>query len=155
MCAFKKIFISLTVIIVFFTNLSFAIDKKLNLTQQTYQHEHDPKRTYLSSDAFALDTEISYAKATKWSSRANWEKTAAIYIKTANRGHPTSQIHLGKLYVHGNGVPVDLVEAYKWFLLSEVSIAINHYIKIISKDMTKSEIAEAIKKAQNFKASYD
>ena len=45
----------------------------------------------------------------------NWEKTAELYEKIANRGHPTAQVHLGKQYVHGNGVEMSLIKAYKWF----------------------------------------
>ena len=105
--------ISIALIFQVFSFTSYTNDKTSNT--------HDPKRTYLANDNFALDTEISYAKATRFSSQGNWKETAKIYLKTANRGHPTSQVHLGKLYVHGNGVPQDLVEAYKWFLLSEVN----------------------------------
>ena len=118
------------------------------------QYEHNSKRTYLANDQIALDTEIEYAKAIRWSMASEWSKTAKIYIKLANRGHPVSQVHLGKQYVHGNGVPMNLIEAYKWFLLSETAIA-DHYINLISEDMEKEEIDEAKRIATNFIASYN
>ena len=81
------------------------------------QYDHDIMRPYLSNDQIALDTEITYAKAIRLQMGGKWKETADLYIKIANRGHPTAQVHLGKQYVHGNGVKRSLVEAYKWFYL--------------------------------------
>ena len=111
-------------------------------------------RPYLSNDQIALDTEITYAKAIRFQMGGKWDETAALYTKIANRGHPTAQVHLGKQYVHGNGVEMNLVEAYKWFYLSETSIG-KHYVKIISKDMSQKDIREAKNLIKNFKPVYD
>ena len=73
-----------------------------------------------------------------------WDETAKLYTIIANRGHPTAQIHLGKQYVHGNGVSQSYVEAYKWFALSDTSIG-NHFIELITEDMSINEINEAYK----------
>ena len=118
------------------------------------QYDHDIMRPYLSSDQIALDTEITYAKAIRLQMGGNWKETAELYLKIANRGHPTAQVHLGKQYVHGNGVETSLIEAYKWFYLSETSIG-KHFVKIISEDMTKAEIIEAKALIKNFKPVYD
>ena len=47
-----------------------------------------------------------------------------------------------------------LIEAYKWFYLSETSIG-KHFVKLISEDMTKEEIEKAKKLIKNFKPTYD
>ena len=117
------------------------------------QYDHDAMRPYLSNDQLALDTEITYAKAIRLQMGGQWKETAKLYSKIANRGHPIAQVHLGKQYVHGNGVNESLVEAYKWFFLSETPIG-KHFIKSISQDMTKEEILEAKKRIENFKPSY-
>ena len=57
-------------------------------------------------------------------------------------------------FVHGNGVEENLVEAYKWFSLSETAIG-KHFIKIISEDMSDKEIVEAKKLIKSFKPTYD
>ena len=118
------------------------------------QYDHDIMRPYLSSDQIALDTEITYAKAIRLQMGGNWKDTAELYLKIANRGHPTAQVHLGKQYVHGNGVKASLIEAYKWFYLSETSIG-KHFVKIISEDMTEAEIDEAKELIKSFKPVYD
>ena len=118
------------------------------------QYDHDIMRPYLSNDQIALDTEITYAKAIRLQMGGKWKETADLYIKIANRGHPTAQVHLGKQYVHGNGVKTSLVEAYKWFYLSETPIG-KHFVKLISEDMSQDEINEAKKLIKNFKPVYD
>ena len=118
------------------------------------QYDHDIMRPYLSNDQIALDTEITYAKAIRLQMGGNWKETAELYEKIANRGHPTAQVHLGKQYVHGNGVEKSLVKAYKWFYLSETSIG-KHFVKLISEDMTSDEISKAKKLIQKFTPSYD
>ena len=111
-------------------------------------------RPYLSNDQIALDTEITYAKAIRLQMGGNWKETAELYEKIANRGHPTAQVHLGKQYVHGNGVEMSLVQAYKWFYLSETSIG-KHFIKIISKDMSPQQINNAKNLIKKFKPKYN
>ena len=118
------------------------------------QYDHDIMRPYLSNDQIALDTEITYAKAIRLQMGGNWKETADLYEKIANRGHPTAQVHLGKQYVHGNGVEMSLVKAYKWFFLSETSIGL-HFVKIITEDMSKEQIKEAKKLINEFMPSYD
>ena len=118
------------------------------------QYDHDIMRPYLSNDQIALDTEISYAKAIRLQMGGKWKETADLYEKIANRGHPTAQVHLGKQYVHGNGVEMSLVKAYKWFFLSETSIGL-HFVKIITEDMSKEQIKEAKKLINEFRPSYD
>ena len=110
-------------------------------------------RTYLANDELALDTEISYAKAIRLQMVGYWEEVAKLYKKIANRGHPTAQVHLGKQYYHGNGVKSSLVEAYKWFALSETAIG-KHFMKLLIEDMNEEQIKKAEKLITNFKPIY-
>ncbi|GIS24014.1 MAG: hypothetical protein CM15mP124_4940 [Alphaproteobacteria bacterium] len=148
----KKIF---TFIVFFITSISslYSTDKPNNVKYEI-EYEHDPMRPYLSSDKLALDTELKYAKCIRLQMGGYWDEIAKLYLIIANRGHPTAQLHLGKQYVHGNGVEEDYVEAYKWFSLSETSIG-KHFIKIISEDMSNEQIKEAKNLVKNFKPVYE
>ena len=134
------------------TNKIFVNENASNATYEI-QHEHDPMRPYLSSDRLALDTEHKYARCIRLQMGGYWDEIAELYTIIANRGHPTAQLHLGKQYVHGNGVEENLIEAYKWFSLSETAIG-KHFIKIISEDMTPEEIKIAKNLIKNFKPVY-
>ena len=118
------------------------------------EFEHDPMRPYLSSEKLALDTELKYAKCIRLQMGGYWDEIAKLYLIIANRGHPTAQLHLGKQYVHGNGVDEDYVQAYKWFSLSDTTIG-KHFIKIITEDMTDEQIKEAKNLVKTFKPLYE
>ena len=148
----KKIFIF---VIFFITSISslYSIDKPNNVKYEI-EYEHDPMRPYLSSDKLALDTELKYAKCIRLQMGGYWDEIAKLYLIIANRGHPTAQLHLGKQYVHGNGVEEDYIEAYKWFSLSETAIG-KHFIKVISEDMSNEQIKQAKNLVKNFKPVYE
>ena len=143
---------------IFFIFLSYNLFSKdiiiVKKDGNKIQYDHDIMRPYLSSDQLALDTEIAYAKAIRLQMGGNWKETAELYEKIANRGHPTAQVHLGKQYVHGNGVEMSLIKAYKWFYLSDTSIG-RHFVKIITEDMTKEEVEKAKKLINAFTPTYD
>ena len=144
----------LLILILLFNSTLQSSDRELvKKNNANIQYDHDPMRTYLANDQLALDTEIMYAKAIRLQMGALWKETAKIYKIIANRGHPIAQLHLGKQYVHGNGVEKSLVTAYKWFSLSETEIG-KHFIEEISKDMSKKQIILAKKHVKNFKSSY-
>ena len=131
----------------------YSADKPNNIKYKI-EYEHDPMRPYLSSDKLALDTELKYAKCIRLQMGGYWDEIAKLYLIIANRGHPTAQLHLGKQYVHGNGVKEDYVEAYKWFSLSETAIG-KHFIKVISEDMSIEQIKKAKDLVKNFKPVYE
>jgi hypothetical protein len=142
------------IIILLFNSFLIAKDRELlKKNDDNIQYDHDPMRTYLANDQLALDTEIMYAKAIRLQMVAYWEETAKIYMTIANRGHPIAQLHLGKQYVHGNGVKKSLVDAYKWFSLSETEIG-KHYIEEILKDMSEKEVISAKNLIKKFKPLY-
>ncbi len=147
----KKLFLLVNVFFASITNL-YSVDETKSLKYEI-EYEHDPMRPYLSSDKLALDTELKYAKCIRLQMGGYWDEIAKLYLIIANRGHPTAQLHLGKQYVHGNGVEEDYVEAYKWFSLSETAIG-KHFIKVISEDMSNEQIKKAKNLVKNFKPVY-
>ena len=148
----KKIFLFINFFIISISSL-YSIDKPKNVKYEV-EYEHDPMRPYLSSDKLALDTELKYAKCIRLQMGGYWDEIAKLYLIIANRGHPTAQLHLGKQYVHGNGVEENYIEAYKWFSLSETAIG-KHFIKVISEDMSIEQIKKAKNLVKNFKPVYE
>ena len=145
----------LFIIIIYCSFFSVNISAEKNSDDYEYeiQYEHDPMRPYLSSDEIALDTEHKYARCIRLQMGGYWDEIAKLYLIIANRGHPVAQLHLGKQYVHGNGVKEDYIEAYKWFSLSETAIG-KHFIKVISEEMSEIQIQEAEDLVKNFKPVY-
>ena len=148
----NKIYIYVISFILTISNL-YSNDR-INNVKYEIQYEHDPMRPYLSSDKLALDTELKYAKCIRLQMGGYWDEIAKLYLIIANRGHPTAQVHLGKQYVHGNGVEENYIEAYKWFSLSETTIG-KHFIKVISEDMSNEQIKMAKDLVKNFKPVYE
>ena len=148
----KIIFIFAIFLITSITSL-YSIDKPNNVKYEI-EYEHDPMRPYLSSEKLALDTELKYAKCIRLQMGGYWDEIAKLYLIIANRGHPTAQLHLGKQYVHGNGVEEDYIQAYKWFSLSDTAIG-KHFIEVISEDMSIEQIRQAKNLVKNFKPVYE
>ena len=148
----NKLFTYIFSFIILISNL-YSADKLYNVKYEI-QYEHDPMRPYLSSDKLALDTEHKYAKCIRLQMGGYWDEIAELYLIIANRGHPTAQLHLGKQYVHGNGVEENYIEAYKWFSLSETAIG-KHFMKVISEDMSIEQIKKAKDLVKNFKPVYE
>lgn len=148
----KKILIFVVFFITSIASL-YSVEEPISVKYEI-EYEHDPMRPYLSSDKLALDTELKYAKCIRLQMGGYWDEIAKLYLIIANRGHPTAQLHLGKQYVHGNGVEEDYVEAYKWFSLSETAIG-KHFIKVISEDMSSDQITKAKNLVKNFKPVYE
>ncbi len=77
-----------------------------------------------------------------------------MFLLGARRGHALSQVHLGKYYANGQGTETDLVEAYKWFRLSEETNA-DYYMEVLAEEMTAEEVSEAEQRARNFIGTYE
>ena len=148
--------LKIVIFIIFFLSWISNLFSESKSSQIKYEieFEHDPMRPYLSSEKLALDTELKYAKCIRLQMGGYWDEIAKLYLIIANRGHPTAQLHLGKQYVHGNGVDEDYVQAYKWFSLSDTTIG-KHFIKIITEDMTDEQIKEAKNLVKTFKPLYE
>ncbi len=79
-------------------------------------------------------------------------EAARWYRKAADQGDSLAQYELGQMYVDGEGVPQDYVQAHMWFNLaaSEIKIAAKFRDDLASK-MTPAQIAEAQKMAREWK----
>ena len=78
------------------------------------------------------------AEAVKW------------YRKAAEQGNADAQCNLGVMYAKGDGVIKDLVEAHAWFNVAGANgvDGAKNNLKIIEKNMTREQIAEATKLAK-------
>jgi TPR repeat protein len=83
---------------------------------------------------------------------------AAIFWcrESAERGYSNAQYDLAQKYYKGEGVPQDFVLAYKWFNIatgdtdSPLLSTCKHYRDLVSKDMTKEQIAEGQKMSRDW-----
>ncbi|MDA9260795.1 sel1 repeat family protein, partial [Puniceicoccaceae bacterium] len=76
------------------------------------------------------------------------------YRKAAEQGYAQAQYNLGMAYYYGHGVPEDYVESYMWLNLAAAQGDENakHNKGILSKQMTKEQIAEAQKLSREWLA---
>ncbi|MEN8723505.1 MAG: hypothetical protein ABF335_11540 [Alphaproteobacteria bacterium] len=72
--------------------------------------------------------------------------------KRAERGDCDAYYNLGRMYCTGHGVPMDLVEAHKWFNLAAVAgkIEAKVYREEISSEMSPDEVAAAQRSARQW-----
>jgi uncharacterized protein len=108
-------------------------------------------------------TQPDYAEAIKWCRKAAEQGLARAqaylgFIRAANQGNAMAQSNLGFMYLTGDGVPQDFVQAYMWFNLAaaatkakDTNIAAEERDKVAAK-MTPAQIAEAQKLAREWKA---
>ena len=154
----KKIFL-ITIIITLLNSIALAeitedMERRAKEAGIIIMRDHDVKRTYYCNDQFARETHMNMQVAYRYSQVGDLEKAAQLELIAANRGLEHAQVSVGKRYVHGNGVEPNLVEAYKFFKLSEDETSKNLYIKVILEHMTQDQINEAENLVKNFKASY-
>jgi len=154
-----KLNFSITLIIILLSNLAYAeitedMERRAEEAGIIIMRDHDVKRTYYCNDQFARETHMNMQVAYRYSQVGDVEKAAQLELIAANRGLESAQVSVGKRYVHGNGLEQNIVEAYKFFKLSEDETSKNLYIKVIMEHMTKEQIDEAEKLVKNFKASY-
>tara|TARA_B100000686_G_scaffold104414_1_gene111640 strand:+ start:2558 stop:3031 length:474 start_codon:yes stop_codon:yes gene_type:complete len=147
------------ILIFLFINVSIAeitedMKKRAKEAGVTIERDHDPKRTYLANDYLARDTHKNMQLAYRHAQNNDQIKAAELTLISANRGLDYAQVSIGKMYVHGIGVEVNAIEAYKFFKLSEDQTAKNLYLKVIIEKMTEEEITEAEKLVKNFVGSY-
>ena len=154
-----KLKFSITLIIILLSNLAYAeitedMERRAEEAGIIIMRDHDEKRTYYCNDQFARETHMNMQVAYRYSQVGDLEKAAQLELIAANRGLESAQVSVGKRYVHGNGLEQNVVEAYKFFKLSEDETSKNLYIKVIMEHMTQEQIDEAEKLVKNFKASY-
>ena len=82
--------------------------------------------------------------------KADYATDVSWFRKAAEEGNVFAQ-HLGVLYVKGEGVPQDYVQAHMWFSLSAAQGGGTNNQDIIAARMTPPQIAEAQKLAREWK----
>jgi TPR repeat protein len=92
--------------------------------------------------------------------RQEYQNTAKWYRRSANQGDTKAQQDLGHMYLKGQGVPRDYVEAYKWFALAaanERDQPWQHWageeLNDLDRLMTRVQIAEAQRLAKEWNPS--
>ena len=84
----------------------------------------------------------------------NFSEAARWYRKAAEHGDAAAQCMLGVYYVQGRGVPMDVVEGYKWLNIAATegdTNAISQRDALQSK-MTREQIAEGQRRSGDFLA---
>ena len=83
----------------------------------------------------------------------DYEKAREWYEKSAAQGEANAQFYLGLLSAFGQGGPLDLAQAHMWYSLAagngHVGAAV--YRNDLAKQMTPAQIAEAQKRAREWK----
>ena len=116
-----------------------------SLKHDALQGDVDAAFTWGEMCSMTAGVNEDYAEAARW------------YRLAAEQGHAPSQERLASLYNHGQGVPLNNVEAYKW-----MDLAVAHsqgreqehhsfYRDIIGKEMTPEQISEAQRRACEWK----
>lgn len=74
------------------------------------------------------------------------------WMNAAEEGRVEALYNLGLLYSTGQGVPVDLVEAHKWFNLAAVrgNIEARECRTVLALEMSSEQIAEAQRQAREW-----
>ena len=67
---------------------------------------------------------------------------------------PEAQANLAAMFLKGDGVDRDLVEALKWYLLAAPSVPeANSQAQLLATELDDSEVAEARRRAASFSRS--
>jgi len=104
---------------------------------------------------------LGLAYATGRGVTQDYKQAVAWYRKAAEQGFAPAQFSLGLMYEQGRGVTQDYVEAHKWFNIAAAystettqaseRILARYLRDAIAKRMTPAQIAEAEKRANEWK----
>lgn len=84
---------------------------------------------------------------------ARHETDTLEMIETAAQGGvPDALFELGLMYCSGRDVPLDMVEAHKWFNLAAMrgNQAAKHYRQEIAAELTRAQIGAAQRRAREW-----
>lgn len=83
----------------------------------------------------------------------NYMESAKWFLRAAEQGNSRAQLELGKIFIEGQVVPQDYVEAHMWFNLAAAkgNDRARKYRDNIANYMTPAQLAEAQKRARNFR----
>jgi len=149
----------LSILFTLISNLSIAevtedMKRRAKEAGVIIERDHDVKRTYLANDILSRDTHQNMQVAFRYGQMNDQKKAAELTLISANRGLNSAQVSIAKMYFFGSGVKESIIEAYKFFKLSEDETAKNLHLKTLREGMTQEQIDEAEYLAQNFEATY-
>ena len=83
----------------------------------------------------------------------DYEKAREWYEKSAAQGEANAQFYLGLMSAFGRGGPLDLAQAHMWYSLAAGNghVGATVYRNDLAKQMTPAQIAEAQKRAREWK----
>ena len=77
----------------------------------------------------------------------DFKKAMNWYLRAAQQDHPSAQNNLGVMYLNGDGVPKDYVQAYMWFSIIDADgysgTQAGRDRDNVAQHMTPAQIAEA------------
>lgn len=87
---------------------------------------------------------------------ARFEVTTSEMVEFAPGSAPDALLELGLMYCTGREVPLDLIQAHKWFNLAAQrgNAEARRYRTELSVEMSKADIAEAQRQARAWLASH-
>ena len=146
--------------------LSLALAACQGTTNQNSQPTTGSAASYIGSQSdlrasrYGSDVEEAYQRGSRHFSGLGVPKNraeAARWFRVAAEGsHPEAQSFLGMMYENGMGVRQDSVEALKWYRLAaalgDANAAADE--RRLARRMSNSEIAEAERKARDWKRTH-
>ena len=81
-----------------------SIDKARSLLEQAAASHSDSEAEFYLAKTYDLSP----------GSTLDFEKAAALYRRSAEKGHPGSQARLASMHLFGHGVPQDRIQACMW-----------------------------------------
>jgi TPR repeat protein len=70
----------------------------------------------------------------------------------AEIGNRTAYFNLGRMFVFGHGVPIDLLEAYKWFKLADLAglPQAKSGLNRVGRVMTSADVIEGTRRVERW-----
>jgi hypothetical protein len=118
-----------------------GVEQNLEEAEMWYKKAADQGQEIAQSSlGFLYNEKKDYKNALYW------------YRRAAKQGEGFAQNNLAVLYHAGNGVPVNSIEAYKWYSLAAAQNVANSIEALpeIAKEMTRAQIAEGQRRAAEF-----
>lgn len=108
----------------------------------------------LSLCLFISLSHADFLSAQKDYKNGNFEKAYTEYLTLAQFGNNKAQYNLAVMLVKGQGVEVDLVQAYAWSKISEFDQSIKKLSETIKKDLSKTQLPKAQKLYDEYFGKY-
>lgn len=103
-----------------------------------------------ASTAYAQGS--TYADADKAYKNKDYKTAHGLWLGFAETGNQTSYFNLGRMYVFGHGVTIDMIEAYKWFKLADQAglPQAKSGLNMVGRVMTPPDIIEGDRRVERW-----